>query len=139
MVAGEATDRVWRSKKGVFHVKQNDLFRQTVGPSGEQLKKEAFQKLDSKHGRWIHWAREQVYQLLVKRTADHEAFPLTAPLPTVTSDDIWDRWPPPADAHPSVMGPVFSDRRFLREGYQKSKRPSAHSRVISVYVLSERN
>ena len=55
----------------------------------------------------------------------------------VCSDDVWLLCPPPADVHPSVMGPIFRGGLFVRVGYRASSRPSAHARVISTYRLKE--
>jgi hypothetical protein len=33
------------------------------------------------------------------------------------------------------MGPVFHGGLFVRVGYRASKRPSAHARVISTYIV----
>ena len=52
-----------------------------------------------------------------------------------SSDDCWRLCPPPEDAHPSLMGCLFDDSRFVRVGDRLSTRPSAHSRRIGVYEL----
>jgi hypothetical protein len=55
----------------------------------------------------------------------------------VCSDDVWLLCPPPADVHPSVMGPVFRGGLFVQTGWKASMRPSAHARVIRTYRLKE--
>jgi hypothetical protein len=53
----------------------------------------------------------------------------------VCSDDVHRLCPMPSWVHHNAMGAVFRDNRFVRRGYVQSKRPSAHARVISDYVL----
>jgi hypothetical protein len=109
-------------------MKQPDLFRR--GPSGAALKKAALDGFKQREPTWIDRARERMVELWRERRRFND-------LAVVTSDDVWLLCPPPADVHPSVMGPVFHGGMFVRVGYQASTRPSAHARVISMYRLKE--
>ena len=52
----------------------------------------------------------------------------------VTSDMVIARvGMPPADVHPNVIGSIFR-HGFHRVGYTKSERPSAHGRMIGIWV-----
>jgi hypothetical protein len=96
-----------------------------TGPSGEQLKAEAMELLHAKYDSWIDWARTQAFLWLRAQPAGT----------VISSDDVWERWAPPRDHHPSCMGPILRDRRFKMVGYAKSRRATAHARVISIYQL----
>jgi len=101
---------------------QQDLFRK--GPTGEQLKHYHLKRLEEREGDWLQRARIMMFQLAQDR-----------PDLEVSSDHVWQFCPPPADCHPSVMGPIFRDRRFVAVGWKASTRPSAHARVIRTYRL----
>jgi hypothetical protein len=100
---------------------QPDLFRK--GPTGEQLRDLALERFEVREAPWITRARITMVELL----RDGQLF--------VCSDDVWRYCPPPADAHPSVMGTVFRQRAFVQSGWIASTRPSAHARVIRTYRL----
>lgn len=100
---------------------QQDLFWK--GRTGAELRDQALQKFEVREAPWITRARITMAELL----RDGQLF--------VCSDDVWRYCPPPADAHPSVMGTVFKARAFVQTGWIASTRPSAHARVIRTYVL----
>jgi hypothetical protein len=102
-------------------VRQPDLFRK--GPSGPELRDRALAKFETRESRWLQRARHWMVDLL--RDGQHE----------VSSDDVWRYCPPPADCHPSVMGPVFKGGLFVQTGWKASTRPSAHARTIRTYRL----
>ena len=104
---------------------QHDLFRKE--PSGEQLRDQALQRFEAEESNWMMRARAAMVALL--RDGQHE----------VSSDDVWRYCPPPADVHPSVMGPVFKGGLFVMTGWKASTRPSAHARVIRTYRLRSDN
>lgn len=108
-------------------MRQPDLFRRPV--SGKTLRDEALERFQDRERTWIKRARQRMHDLLVEHhrmgRLDHE----------VCSDDVWMLCPPPADCHPSVMGPVFRGGVFVKVGWRASKRPSAHARMISTYRL----
>jgi hypothetical protein len=110
-------------------MRQPDLFRKT--PTGQQLKAEALDSFEHHESNWMARARARMVALFEDR---RELFGKYA---EVSSDDVWDLCPPPADCHPSVMGPVFRGGLFVKTGWRASKRPSAHARMISTYRLKE--
>jgi hypothetical protein len=102
---------------------QADLFRQPE--SGQAIKRRVLGEFESREGPWLKRARQRMLELLAD--GQHE----------VTSDDVWRYCPPPADCHPSVMGPVFRGGLFVQAGWKASTRPSAHARTIRTYRLKE--
>lgn len=100
---------------------QQDLFRK--GPSGEELKRQALQKFELHETVWLSRARLVMCNMLAESDCE------------VSSDDVWRRCPPPADAHPSCMGAIFKQPYFVTTGWKASTRPSAHARVIRTYRL----
>jgi hypothetical protein len=105
---------------------QRELFPQARGPSGEDIKRYQLGRWENRESRWYAYARAKAVEQL-------QAHPGS----TINSDWVWEHCPPPADSHPSIMGPIFRDPRFTHMGYTRSKRASAHARVIAYYVLTE--
>jgi len=106
----------------------NDLFGHTRGPSGEQLKKEALDLHERKYGDYITWARQQAIEWLAARPEGT----------TISANDIWATWPPPAEINPGAIGAIFRNAAFIRCGFTPATRPSAHSRYLGVYQLRKR-
>jgi hypothetical protein len=100
---------------------QTDLFR--PGQTGEAIKRRELARFEEREASWISTARARMVELL--RDGQHE----------VSADDVWRYCPPPADCHPSVMGPVFRGGLFVQAGWKASTRPSAHARTIRTYRL----
>lgn len=105
---------------------QLDMFRSvpTSAEIGRQKHQAAMQRFETQHAVWLHYARNKMIEVIEVRGA-------------CSSDDCWELCPPPADAHPSLMGALFRDDRFLRISAKKSQRESANGRWISVYELKE--
>lgn len=105
---------------------QLDMFRSVPTPAeiGKQKHQAAMQRFETEHAVWLSLARNKMVEVIKIHGA-------------CSSDDCWDLCPPPADAHPSVMGALFKDHRFLRVTAKKSHRESANGRWISVYELKE--
>lgn len=55
----------------------------------------------------------------------------------ICSDDVHEAFPPPADAHPNVMGALMRDLGLKAVGFRPTTRPSGHGRVIRVYRKKE--
>lgn len=56
----------------------------------------------------------------------------------VTINDIRQQLPPPEDMHPSVLGAVLRDRRFIHTGrYTSAKHTASHARKVGIYQLKE--
>lgn len=56
----------------------------------------------------------------------------------VTINDIRDKLPPPEEMHPSVLGAIFRDRRFIHTGrYTTAKHLASHARKVGIYQLKE--
>ncbi|TEU01987.1 MAG: hypothetical protein E3J29_00215 [Dehalococcoidia bacterium] len=55
----------------------------------------------------------------------------------VMADDIRARCPIPEGWDHRVVGAVFSDRRFVKMGYQATERPEAHARPIAIFKLRQ--
>ena len=109
-------------------MKQPDLFRKP--DSGLVLKDRALRQFELRESNWMSRARARMAELWHERRRFND-------LAIVSSDDVWLLCPPPADVHPSVMGPVFRGGMFVQAGWQASSRPSAHARVIRTYRLKE--
>lgn len=105
---------------------QLDMFatRPVERDRGAELRDQAKRKLSSENEEWLDRARLVMVGVIKDRG-------------TCSSDDCWRLCPPPSHAHPSVMGCLFDDRRFVRSGDKLSDRPSAHRRRISLYELSD--
>ena len=113
----------------VFKPHHPDLFRKPE--SGEAIKQRELGRFEERESRWMARARQRMVELY------HDRRRLFGELACVCSDDVWDLCPPPADVHPSVMGPVFRGGLFVQAGWRASQRPSAHARVIRTYRLKE--
>lgn len=109
-------------------MKQPDMFRS--GYSGPELKDRALKRFELRESHWMARARQRMAELYHERLRFSDDC-------VVSSDDVWLLCPPPADCHPSVMGPVFRGGMFVKVGWRASMRPSAHARVISTYRLKE--
>lgn len=106
---------------------QIDMFRQAEqrdGREGRRLRDEAKSKLALRNSDWLDRAREKMVEVILIKGF-------------CSSDDCWEHCPPPPDSHPSVMGCLFDDRRFVRIGDKLSDRASARSRRISTYELHD--
>ena len=55
----------------------------------------------------------------------------------VSINDVRARVEVPPGMHPSVLGAVFRNHAFRRNGYTEASHPEAHARVVRVYALSE--
>jgi hypothetical protein len=91
---------------------------------GRELQREAKTRMASRNQAWLDEARATM--VLVVR---EKGF--------CSSDDCWERCPPPKEAHPSLMGCLFDSPLFVRTGDMHSKRPQARARRISTYELKE--
>lgn len=103
---------------------QIDMFHQRTMEDGRREARHAKDRMATQNEEWLDRARSMMVSVIMKKG-------------WCSSDDCWDICPPPADAHPSVMGCLFDDRRFVRIGDMLSKRPSARGRRISTYELKE--
>lgn len=57
----------------------------------------------------------------------------------VTINDIREKLPPPEDMHPSVLGAVLRDKRFIHTGrYTSAKHTASHARKVGIYKLKEK-
>lgn len=102
---------------------QIDLFyRRPTAADGLAARDTAKNRLATENQEWLDRARSHMVAVIKEKGF-------------CSSDDCWERCPPPEGAHPSVMGCLFDDRRFYRTGDLLSKRPSARGRRISIYEL----
>ncbi len=53
----------------------------------------------------------------------------------VTADDLREVWPVPEEFDARVVGAVFRDKRFVKDGYTATERPTSHGRPIAVFRL----
>jgi len=97
----------------------------TAAEIGRQKHAAAMKRFETEHEEWLGRAREMMLTVITEKG-------------NCSSDDCWERCPPPADAHPSLMGALFRDDRFLRITSKKSQRESANGRWISVYERKDR-
>jgi len=88
---------------------------------GMRRQKEGIDKVVANGADWLETARNKAVTIIDRRGY-------------VTSDDIHAECEPPPWLHPNTMGAVFKDPRFRPDGYQRSRRPSAHGRIIRRYV-----
>jgi hypothetical protein len=103
---------------------QADLFYKAAMDTGRQLRDAGKERLSERNQIWLARARATMVDVIRQKGE-------------CSSDDCWELCPPPIATHPSVMGCLFDDRRFVRIGDRLSKRPSAHARRISVYELKD--
>ena len=103
---------------------QIDMFRKEEMDTGRKLRDRAKERLASNNSEWLDRARATMIVVIREKGE-------------CSSDDCWALCPPPADTHPSVMGCLFDDRRFIRIGDRLSTRPSARARRISTYELKD--
>lgn len=85
--------------------------------SGEELKERGIEQVRLNNEDW-HAAAVHMVSVLVRQNG------------SVTSDDLQAVMPPPPGIHPNIMGAVFAKAGLTCTGYVKSKRPSAHGRMI---------
>lgn len=104
--------------------RQLDMFAKATQDEGRRRRDQAKARLADNNSDWLHRARERMVQVIRDKGE-------------CSSDDCWAFCPPPADAHPSVMGCLFDDRRFIRTGSVLTKRPEGRARRISVYELKD--
>ena len=88
---------------------------------GVRLADEGIAKVSVGKSEWLAKARQAV----VDHAKKHGQ---------VTSDDLHDICPLPVGAHPNLIGAVWRNLNLTFAGYQQSKRPSAHGRVIRVWA-----
>jgi len=101
----------------------NDLFgSQRELEHGRAMKEAGQLRAESSEPNWVDNARATLNWL-----AQFRDF--------VTSDDLYEWDPPPADAHPNIVGAVFRKSGLVPCGFQKSARASAHARVIRQWRL----
>lgn len=78
---------------------------------------------EAKHAEWISHAR--AVAILIARDRGH-----------VSSDDLWERCPPPSGVDPRVMAAAFAERAIWEmAGYVKSRRKINHGRTIAEWRL----
>ena len=104
---------------------QYDMFhvRRTTA-DGLKARDQAKSRLATENQEWLDRARSHMATVIREKGF-------------CSSDDCWERCPPPKTAHPSLMGCLFDDRRFVRTGDRLSTRPSARGRRISTYELKD--
>lgn len=56
----------------------------------------------------------------------------------VTSDDLWQHFPPFPWTNLNAVGAVFHSKYFEREAFTQTKRASGHARWITVWRLRKR-
>jgi hypothetical protein len=101
----------------------NDLFgSQLERQHGERLKEHGQRRVESNATEWVENARNTLNWL-----AQFREF--------VTSDDLYEFDPPPADVHPNAVGSVFRKSGLVPCGFVKSNRASAHARMIRQWRL----
>lgn len=96
--------------------KQMSLF------GGEDLKRAGIAKVIKNNADYVERARQLAADLALQ-----QGF--------VCSDDIQEKLPPPPWAHHNVMGAVFASSMFRFVKFIKSRRPSAHGRMIRLYTV----
>lgn len=102
---------------------QLDMFAVRTQADGRRERDAAKRRMATANEEWLDRAREAMVTVIKEKGF-------------CSSDDCWEKCPPPADAHPSLMGCLFDDRRFIRVGDKLSTRASARSRRISTYELT---
>lgn len=102
---------------------QMDMFAtRPTAADGKAARDKAKQRMATQNEEWLDRARSIMVEVIREKGS-------------CSSDDCWRLCPPPASAHPSLMGCLFDDRRFVRIGDRLSERASARSRRISTYEL----
>lgn len=90
---------------------------------GKAAQAAVMDKFEKQRAEWLSEARELAYRLGVGGRV-------------VTTDDIWDGCPPPANC-PKVMGAVFKLKdEWTPIGYTPTRRKTSHARVIRQWILT---
>lgn len=90
--------------------------------TGFDLRDESLDLLERTRADWISRARIVAHNIILKKG-------------WCTADDVRDVWPVPPDWDARVVGAVFRDKRFIKEGYTATERVSSHGRPIAVFRL----
>ena len=90
--------------------------------AGQEAKEQALSGFEVKAGVWLNRARA----VAVDICQDHGS---------VTTDDVLEKIGMPSGMHPNVIGSIFRRGSFRRIGFQPTKRPQGHGRLIGVWVL----
>lgn len=69
--------------------------------------------------------------------ARHEAMLIAKRKGRVTVDDVRERWPPPGDLDPRIMGAIFAGPMWKRVEYVVGTRGASHKRPISVFIRAD--
>lgn len=91
-----------------------------------QTRDEALDALKIARADWLVEARAAAYSLALSRQGQ-----------TCCSDDIWQLCPPPPEADPRCMGPLFLEQHWQKAYMRPSMRPECHKRPIQVWRLVE--
>lgn len=89
---------------------------------GEARKREGIAAVATGRADWLREARA-IAEFIARRDG------------RVTSDDLQDRIELPEGAHVNLWGSVLRAPHFRQIGYEKSRRPEAHARVIGIWRL----
>lgn len=87
---------------------------------GLDLQAQGIKRVSSQHQDWL--ARARAVAVKIARENGE-----------VSSDDIHEALPLPPEANPALMGAVFKNIGLRVVGYQNTRRPQAHGRLIRVY------
>lgn len=90
--------------------------------TGFDLRDESLSLLERTRADWISRARIVAYNIIKNKG-------------WCTADDLREVWPVPVDWDARVVGAVFRDKMFVKEGYTATERPSSHKRPIAVFRL----
>lgn len=75
-------------------------------------------KQESDYSEWLDQARDAITKLSLSRESG-----------IVSSDDVWDICPPPAEVEPRAMGAIWQPRdRWQKVGYVQSRRHTVNHR-----------
>jgi hypothetical protein len=93
---------------------------QTQMDLGLRLRDAGSGRVADRHAEWIEQARRVAHAVVDQRGR-------------VSSDDLHELCPPPADAHPNIWGALFLRIGLVPVDYTKTRRPEGRGRVIRVY------
>ena len=95
---------------------------QQLALAGFEARDAALDLLERTRADWISRARIVAHNIILRKG-------------WVTADDLREVWPVPDDWDARVVGAVFRDKRFVKEGYRATERTTSHGRPIAVFRL----
>ncbi len=89
--------------------------------AGKAAKRDALERFEVKAEGWLARARQAAWEICRRKGS-------------ATSDDVLEVVGLPEGVHHNVIGAIFQ-KGFYRVGFQRTRRPEGHARLIGVWRL----